>query len=91
MRGGSAVKTYALDNIIDGLKYPASGNDVIKACENNNFPEDFLNEFSPMIKNENFNSPQELHSWLASHMTTHLAGKLGGASVHDLIQRAKSA
>jgi hypothetical protein len=91
MKGGNAMKTYALDDIIAGLKYPASGDDVLKACERNNFPEDFINEFTPLIKNEMFDSPQDLHSWLATHMTTHLAGKLGGASVHDLIQRAKSA
>jgi hypothetical protein len=85
------MKTYALDDIIGGLKYPASGRDVLDACERNNFPEEFLNEFTPLIQDEQFDSSQDLHSWLGTHMTTHLAGKLGGASVHDLIQRAKSA
>jgi hypothetical protein len=91
LKGGIVMKTYALDDIISGLKYPASGDDVLRACKHSNFPEDFLSEFSPLIEDETFNSSQELHSWLATHMTTHLAGKLGGASVHDLIQRAKSA
>jgi hypothetical protein len=85
------MKTYSLDDIIAGLKYPASGDDVLRVCKRNNFPDDFLNEFSPLIQDEMFNSKQELHSWLGTHMTTHLAGKLGGASVHDLIERAKSA
>ncbi|MBI4733628.1 MAG: DUF2795 domain-containing protein, partial [Rubrobacteridae bacterium] len=58
------MKTYALDDIIGGLKYPASGDDVLKACKQNNFPEDFLNEFTPLIQDEQFNSAQELHSWL---------------------------
>ncbi len=81
--------TYNLDNIIDGLSYPASGDDVIDALNRNNFPQDFMSEFSPMVKGKNFNSADDLHEWLSSNMTTHMAGLLGGATVHDLITRAK--
>ncbi|MCL6472127.1 MAG: DUF2795 domain-containing protein [Firmicutes bacterium] len=81
--------TYNLDKIIDGLSYPASGDDVIKALEENNFPESFMSEFRPMIKDKRFETPDDLHTWLADNMTTHMAGLLGGASVHDLITRAK--
>lgn len=81
--------TYNLDNIIDGLSYPASGDDVIKALEQNNFPQDFMSEFKPMIQGKNFSSADGLHEWLASNLTTHMAGLLGGATVHDLITRAK--
>ncbi len=81
--------TYNLDNVIDGLSYPASGNDVISALESKNFPESFLSEFRPMIKGKNFKSADDLHSWLSDNMTTHMAGLLGGATVHDLITRAK--
>jgi len=90
MSGGDVMAmTYNLDNVIDGLSYPASGNDIIKALEDRNFPEDFMNEFKPMIKEKNFNSADDLHGWLSDNLTTHMAGLLGGATVHDLITRAK--
>lgn len=81
--------TYNLDNVIDSLSYPTSGDDVIKNLEDKNFPEAFMNEFRPMVKGKMFNSADDLHTWLSDNLTTHMAGLLGGASVHDLITRAK--
>jgi len=83
------AKTYNLSEVASSLSYPASGDDVIMACEQRNFPEDFMSEFRPMIKGQMFNSEEELHSWLSSNLTTHMAGLLGGATVHDLIQKGK--
>lgn len=83
--------TYNLDDVVNSLSFPASGDDVIRVCENKNFPDNFMNEFRPLIKGKNFNSPDELHSWFAANLTTHMAGLLGGATVHDLIRRAKTA
>lgn len=83
------METYNLDNVIDGLSYPASGDDVIRALEDRNFPEDFMKEFRPMMEGKNFNSADDLHHFLAENLTTHMAGLLGGATVHDLITRAK--
>lgn len=85
------MQTYKLDDVISSLSYPASGDDVISACEQRNFPEDFMSEFRPMISGKTFNSEDDLHSWLADNLTTHMAGLLGGASVHDLIARGKKA
>ena len=81
--------TYKLDDVIDGLSYPASGDDVIKALEERNFPKEFMDEFRPMIMGKNFPTPDDLHTWLAANLTTHMAGMLGGQSVHELITRAK--
>ncbi|HZD59552.1 MAG TPA: hypothetical protein VE439_03725 [Anaerolineae bacterium] len=83
------AQTYNLDNVIASLSYPASGDDVISALEARNFPDDFMSEFRPLMSGKTFNSEDELHEFLAEHLTTHMAGLLGGASVHDLIERGK--
>ncbi|MBE0447760.1 MAG: hypothetical protein IBX64_06630 [Actinobacteria bacterium] len=82
-------QTYNLGEVISGLSYPATGDDMITALEGRNFPEDFMSEFRPMIKDKKFNSEDELHAFLAENLTTHMAGLLGGATVHDLIERGK--
>ena len=82
-------RTYNLDEVISGLSYPATGDDIINALERNNFPEDFMSEFRPLIRGKNFNSEDDLHAFLSENLTTHMAGLLGGASVHDLIERGK--
>ncbi|HEY3374080.1 MAG TPA: hypothetical protein VGK02_03340 [Candidatus Aquicultor sp.] len=81
--------TYNLDNIIDNLNYPVNGSQIVRVLNENNFPQEFMQEFEPMIKSEQFDSRTTLHEWLSDHLTTHMAGLLGGASVHDLISKAK--
>ncbi|MEW5706109.1 MAG: hypothetical protein AB1743_04850 [Actinomycetota bacterium] len=82
-------QTYNLYEVISTLSYPVTGDDVISALEGRNFPEDFMSEFRPMIKGKTFNTMDDLHAWLADNLTTHMAGLLGGASVHDLIEKGK--
>ena len=41
------------------------------------------------IKGKVFDTEQDLHTFLADHLTTHMAGMLGGQTVHELISRAK--
>jgi hypothetical protein len=84
------LPTFNLDRVIAALSFPCSGRDFIAELERQDFPEGFLNELKPMLRARKFVSADALHGWLSANLTTHMAGLLGGASVQDLIRKAKS-
>jgi hypothetical protein len=75
--------------VVEILSFPCNGRDFIAELERQDFPQKFLNELKPMIRARKFVSADALHEWLSANLTTHMAGLLGGASVRDLIRRAR--
>jgi hypothetical protein len=64
---------------------------VIDEAENQGLPRNFIDEIEPLISGQSFPAKAHLDDWVKNNVTTHLAGLLGGATVHELIERAKSA
>lgn len=82
---------FKLNSVINAMRFPCSGNDVLNKCATQNLPERFISELRPLIRNKKFESKNSLESWFADNMTAHMAGLLGGAAVQDLIRKGKQA
>ncbi len=83
------TKKYSLDLVIDHVRYPARGEDVISECIVQRLPSEACRVFAKRLKDEEFNSPDDLHEWFSQNITSELAKKLGGNTVYDLISRNK--
>lgn len=82
---------FRLDSVVNSLKFPCSGKDVLNECRRQNLPEKFISELGEIIRNARFDNQSDLENWLADNLTAHMAGLLGGAAVQNLIAKGRRA
>lgn len=82
---------FRLDSVVNSLKFPCSGNNVLNECRRQNLPENFIGELGAIISDQRFDNQSDLESWFSDNLTAHMAGLLGGAAVQNLISKGRRA